>query len=92
MGNIGPQQLLIVALIFIVLFGARKLPETAKGLAQSLRVFKKELRAEEEEKQADEPAPVTTNPEEPESLSSKPATPDTSFTTPEDPTTPKSSN
>lgn len=50
MGNIGPQQLLIVAIIFIVLFGAKKLPETAKGLAQSLRVFKKELRPEDEAK------------------------------------------
>lgn len=53
MGTIGWQQLLIVAIIFIVLFGAKKLPETAKGLATSLRVFKKEIASDDDQAKSD---------------------------------------
>jgi len=37
----GTQDLIIVAVIVIVLFGARRLPEIGKGLGQSIRDFKK---------------------------------------------------
>jgi len=41
MGNIGFQNLLIILMIILVLFGAKKLPELAKGLGSGLREFKK---------------------------------------------------
>jgi sec-independent protein translocase protein TatA len=34
----------ILALVFIVLFGAKKLPDSAKSLAKSLKIFKSELK------------------------------------------------
>jgi|WetSurMetagenome_2_1015567.scaffolds.fasta_scaffold08315_5 sec-independent protein translocase protein TatA len=40
---IGTQDLIIVAVIVVVLFGARKLPEIGKGLGQSIRDFKKAI-------------------------------------------------
>ena len=40
---IGTQDLIIVAVIVVVLFGARKLPELGKGLGQSIRDFKKAM-------------------------------------------------
>ena len=40
---IGTQDLIIVAVIVVVLFGARKLPEIGKGLGQSIRDFKKAM-------------------------------------------------
>jgi sec-independent protein translocase protein TatA len=41
---IGTQDLIIVAVIVVVLFGARKLPELGKGLGQSIRDFKKAIK------------------------------------------------
>ena len=41
MMGIGYQELLIVLLIILVLFGAKKLPELAKGLGSALREFRK---------------------------------------------------
>ncbi|MDE5602303.1 MAG: twin-arginine translocase TatA/TatE family subunit [Helicobacter sp.] len=43
------QQLLIVLLIIIVLFGAKKIPDLAKGLGSGIKNFKKAVKEEEEE-------------------------------------------
>lgn len=37
----GPQELIIILIIVLVLFGAKKLPELARGLGQGIREFKK---------------------------------------------------
>lgn len=42
MGQIGTWQLVIVLVIILLLFGAKRLPEAARGLGRSLRVFKSE--------------------------------------------------
>jgi sec-independent protein translocase protein TatA len=39
--NIGGQELILILLIILVLFGARKLPELAKGMGQAIREFQK---------------------------------------------------
>lgn len=44
MGNIGTWQLLIVAAVILVLFGAKRLPEAARGLGRSLKIFKAETK------------------------------------------------
>jgi sec-independent protein translocase protein TatA len=41
MGFIGVQELLLILLIVLVLFGAKKIPELAKGLGTGLREFRK---------------------------------------------------
>lgn len=38
---IGPYQLLIILLIVLVIFGAKKLPEIGGGLGKAIRNFKK---------------------------------------------------
>ena len=45
MGQFSPWHLLIVALAFILLFGANKLPQMARSVGQSMRIFKAETRA-----------------------------------------------
>ncbi len=44
MGTIGWPQLLIVGLLILLLFGARRLPELARGLGSSLRIFRAETK------------------------------------------------
>lgn len=39
MGNLGFQELLIIGLVVLVLFGGRKIPEFMKGLGKGIREF-----------------------------------------------------
>ena len=39
--NLGGPDLLVILVIILVLFGAKKLPELAKGLGQAIREFQK---------------------------------------------------
>lgn len=38
--NIGYQEILIIALIILLLFGGRKIPELMKGLGKGMKSFK----------------------------------------------------
>ena len=37
-------HLIIVVVVFVLLFGAKKLPESAKSIAKSLKIFKTEMK------------------------------------------------
>ena len=53
--NLGPTELLVIAAVIFLLFGATRLPQLAKSLGQSKRAFKEGLaEAEQEEKEAKE--------------------------------------
>jgi sec-independent protein translocase protein TatA len=43
MNSLRPWHLLVLALVFIVLFGAKRLPDSARSLGRSLRIFKSEV-------------------------------------------------
>ncbi|MEQ3553299.1 twin-arginine translocase TatA/TatE family subunit [Pseudonocardia nematodicida] len=47
----GPTQLLIILLVVVLLFGAKKLPDLARSVGRSSRILKSELSAEDQEKQ-----------------------------------------
>ena len=47
--NFGLTEILIIAGIIILLFGARKLPELARGLGSSIKEFKKGMNDKEGE-------------------------------------------
>ncbi|MGF7120718.1 sec-independent protein translocase protein TatA [Rhodococcus sp. BE178] len=40
----SPWHWAIVALVVIILFGSKKLPDAARGLGRSLRIFKSEVK------------------------------------------------
>jgi len=54
MWNIGPWELMIILIIVMLLFGAKRLPEMGKSLGTGIREFKKSISAidEEDEKPA----------------------------------------
>lgn len=43
LGGIGATELLIILGIVMILFGAKRVPELAKGLAESIRSFRSAL-------------------------------------------------
>ena len=49
LSSIGPGQWLIILLIIILLFGAKKIPELAKGLGRGIKTFKSEMNSDESE-------------------------------------------
>lgn len=44
MPNLGAPEIILILLVIVLLFGAKKLPETARGLGRSLRIFKAETK------------------------------------------------
>lgn len=51
MPMLGGQELLVIFLIILLLFGANKLPELARSLGQAKREFKKGIEEGEEEEE-----------------------------------------
>jgi sec-independent protein translocase protein TatA len=62
--GVGTQELLIVLLIVLLIFGARKLPDLARSLGASAKEFRKGI-AEGSEDDADAPASGATAAETP---------------------------
>ena len=48
-GSLGPTELILILLVVLLLFGAKKLPELARGLGKGIREFKNASKHVEEE-------------------------------------------
>ncbi|MDD5157361.1 twin-arginine translocase TatA/TatE family subunit [Sulfurimonas sp.] len=44
--GIGGQELLLILAIVVILFGAKKIPELAKGLGKGIKNFKEEMKSD----------------------------------------------
>jgi len=42
--GIGPPEIILILLVLVLLFGAKKLPELARGSGRALRIFKAETK------------------------------------------------
>ena len=47
--QIGATEILIILGIVVLLFGAKKLPELARGSGEALRIFKSEVKGDEKD-------------------------------------------
>ena len=70
MGELSPWHLLILAAVFVLLFGAKKLPDAARSMGKSLRIFKTEIKGLHDD---DQPAPQ--QPAQPQQLTAAPGSP-----------------
>jgi sec-independent protein translocase protein TatA len=59
----SPWKILIVAVVLIVLFGSKKLPDAARSLGKSMRILKTEVTDlhHEDKAEAEKPAPAITS-------------------------------
>jgi sec-independent protein translocase protein TatA len=48
-GWLGPTEIVLIILAFVLLFGGRKIPELMRGIGQGMKEFKKASRGEETE-------------------------------------------
>jgi sec-independent protein translocase protein TatA len=54
MPQLGMQEVLIILVVVVILFGGRKIPQLAKGLGEGIRNFKSAVKSEP--KSGDDPA------------------------------------
>ena len=71
MGEFSPWHLLILAAVFVLLFGAKKLPDAARSMGKSLRIFKTEIKGLHDD---DQPAQEQ-RAAQPQQLTAAPGTP-----------------
>ncbi len=50
-GTFGPGELLLILAILVLLFGAKKIPDLARGLGEGIRNFRTGLREEKKPEQ-----------------------------------------
>ena len=65
MGNLGFQEILLIAVVVLVLFGGRKIPEFMRGLGKGIREFndaKNNVKKELEEGMKEKDQATTTQP------------------------------
>jgi len=48
-GNLGAGEIILIVLVILLLFGAKKIPELARGLGKGMSEFKKGLKDVEKE-------------------------------------------
>ena len=67
LGVIGPWQIVIIALVILLLFGGKKIPELMKGLGKGVKSFKEGINEVEDQiNAADTPSKPKEEHKEPE--------------------------
>jgi sec-independent protein translocase protein TatA len=57
MGDIGWVEILIIAVVILILFGSKKMPDAARSLGRSLRILKSEVKGLHDDEDAPQPTP-----------------------------------
>jgi sec-independent protein translocase protein TatA len=56
MGALKPWHIIVLVVVLMLLFGAKRMPDAARGLGRSLRIFKSEVKEMQKDDDVDEPA------------------------------------
>lgn len=46
--RLGGPEIIVIAIVFILLFGGSKIPDLAKGLGEGIKNFKKSVKTDDE--------------------------------------------
>lgn len=66
--QIGPTEIILILAVIVLLFGAKKLPELARGSGRALRIFKAETKGLiDEDEETAQPRPLETRDQQDES-------------------------
>ncbi|MGW0906495.1 Sec-independent protein translocase subunit TatA [Streptomyces sp. NPDC002853] len=57
-GKIGAPEIILILVVIVLLFGAKKLPDMARSLGKSARILKSEAKAMKTDGKKDEAAPA----------------------------------
>ena len=57
MGGLGSMELIVIFLVILLVFGAKRIPEIARGLGKGIREFKSATREIKDELSVDQNAP-----------------------------------
>ncbi|MDX2704315.1 Sec-independent protein translocase subunit TatA [Streptomyces sp. PA03-6a] len=78
-GRLGAPEILLILVVVLLLFGAKRLPDMARSFGQSLRILRSETKAMREDGSGEPPGAVGTAALEPGAATSEPgaATPHT---------------
>jgi sec-independent protein translocase protein TatA len=55
MRSVGPTEIIIIIVVFVLLFGGKKIPDLAKGLGEGIRNFKNSVKDEGRAKENEKP-------------------------------------
>ncbi|MDR3267706.1 MAG: twin-arginine translocase TatA/TatE family subunit [Tannerella sp.] len=55
LGNLGTTEIVIIAIIVLLLFGGKKIPELMKGIGKGVRNFKDGVKGIEDDIKLDDP-------------------------------------
>lgn len=55
LGSVGPTEIIVILLLVLLLFGAKRIPEIAQSLGKGIREFKRSMREIETEIEAPPP-------------------------------------
>ena len=58
-GPVGPTELLLIVLLIVIIFGAKRLPELGKSLGEGIKNFKKSISSKDKSQKppSDKPQP-----------------------------------
>jgi len=59
--NLGAPEVIIIAIIVLLLFGGKKIPELMKGIGKGIKNFKEGVKGVEDDIKLDDTTPSTTN-------------------------------
>ncbi|WP_327091950.1 Sec-independent protein translocase subunit TatA [Nonomuraea sp. NBC_01738] len=70
--SLGPTEWIIIAVVVVLLFGAKKLPDSARAIGRSLRIFKSETQKLREDDDVDDKPTVVQTQAQPQPAAPQP--------------------